>query len=124
MRRLSPRSKRSATEGQPPTTDELLRSAIAQKRLVEFVLDGCRRLAEPHDYGVIGGVPRLFFYQVGGESRSGNPAGWRWALLPKISELEILERRFAGPRPAPTGRHVHWDELFATVSPRGFRATT
>jgi hypothetical protein len=99
-------------------TDELLRSAIAEKRVVSFLLDGCRRIAEPHDYGVIDGVPRLFFYQTGGESRSGKPVGWRWALLSKIGELEVLDRHFAGPRPAPTGRHVRWDELFATVSPR------
>ena len=32
--------------------DQLLRSAIAGKRLVAFVLGGCRRIAEPHDYGV------------------------------------------------------------------------
>jgi hypothetical protein len=98
--------------------DALLRSAIAEKCIVSFLLDGFRRIGEPHDYGVIDGVPRLFFYQTGGESRSGKPIGWRWALLPKISELEVLDRRFAGPRPAPSGRHVRWDELYATVSPR------
>jgi hypothetical protein len=98
--------------------DRLLRSAIAERRLVTFVLDGCRRIAEPHDYGVMNGELRLFFYQTGGESRSGRPFGWRWATLAKISGLQALDERFAGPRETPSGRHIQWDTLLATVSPR------
>ena len=106
------------------STDELLRFAIADKRAVTFILDGCRRIAEPHDYGVIDGVPRLFFYQTGGESRSGPPTGWRWGLLSKISELKVLDSRFAGARPAPSGRHNRWDILIATVSTRPSSVTS
>jgi TDG/mug DNA glycosylase family protein len=98
--------------------DQALRSAIANKRLVSFDLDGYSRIGEPHDYGVNQGVPKLFFYQVGGQSRSTPPIGWRWAAISKISGLKILQQRFAGSRPAPSGRHVNWDELIATVSPR------
>ena len=98
--------------------DEVLCVAIAERRLVVFDLDGLQRIAEPHDYGIIDGVARLFFYQVGGQSRSGRPIGWRWGLLPKISDLHILPDSFPGTRPAPSGRHVHWDTLIATVSPR------
>lgn len=65
--------------------DAELRTAIAGERLVSFVLDGRLRIAEPDDYGVIAGVRRLFFYQVGGESRSGRPMGRRWGDLSKIS---------------------------------------
>lgn len=98
--------------------DELLKTAIRELRLVAFTLDQCPRLAEPHDYGLIDGEPRLFFYQVGGESRSGRPLGWRWAVLSKISQLRVLDQHFGGTRPVPSGRHVKWDTLFATVSPR------
>ena len=98
--------------------DRLLRIAMRERRLVAFILDGQPRLAEPHDYGLINGEPRLFFYQVGGGSRSGRPLGWRWAPLPKISELHVLDKRFPGPRPVPSGKHVRWDTLFATVSSR------
>ena len=98
--------------------DELLRKAIAEKRLVSFVLDGYPRIGEPHDYGIINSIPKLFFYQTGGRSRSKPPVGWRWAALSKISGLRILDERFAGPRPAPSGRHIRWDKLIATVSPR------
>jgi hypothetical protein len=99
-------------------TDQLLCGAIAERRLVTFFLDGFRRVAEPHDFGIIDGVARLFFYQVGGESRSGRPVGWRWAVLPRISGLQILGETFSGPRPVSSGRHIHWDTLIATVSPR------
>jgi hypothetical protein len=100
------------------TTDETLRLAIAGRRLIAFVLDDCHRIAEPHDYGIHNGVARLFFYQVGGASRSGKATGWRWATLSKITEMKVLDDRFAGPRPAPSGRHIQWDVLIATVSPR------
>ena len=98
--------------------DELLRSAIARRALVRFMLNGCQRIAEPHDYGIHKGVPRLFFYQVGGRSRSGAPLGWRWATLDNISELQILDETFPGPRPAPSQQHIEWDRLIASVAQR------
>jgi hypothetical protein len=100
------------------SVDEAIRAAIADKRLVSFELNGLPRIGEPHDYGVVNGVRKLFFYQVGGQSRSGPPVGWRWAVLSEVSDLTILERRFAGARAASSGRHAQWDELIATVSPR------
>jgi hypothetical protein len=98
--------------------DELLRVAIAEKRLVTFVLDGYRRVAEPHDFGVIDGVRRLFFFQVGGASHSGRPLGWRWAIVDKMSELRLLDDHFPGSRSVPSGRHHRWEILFASVSRR------
>lgn len=98
--------------------DHLLRTAIAEKRLVSFTLNGRRRVGEPHDYGLIAGEPRLFFYQTGGESQSGRPLGWRWARLAGITDLDLLDQRFPGTRPAPTGRHVAWDSIIASVSVR------
>lgn len=100
------------------SVDSLLRTAIAGKRLVSFTLNGRPRVGEPHDYGVIKGVRTLFFYQTGGESSSGPPRGWRHAAIGKISQLRLLDEQFSGPRPSPSGRHIQWDELFATVSPR------
>ena len=98
--------------------DRLLRQAIAGKQVVSFTLKGCRRIAEPHDYGVIRGERMLLLNQVGGESRSGNRLGWRWARVDEIGDLQILDRRFAGSRPAPSGHHAKWDEIFASVTRR------
>jgi hypothetical protein len=92
--------------------------AIAGRRLVSFTLRGHHRIAEPHDYGIINGIGRLFFYQVGGQSRSRPPIGWRRGSLEEISDVRILDKRFGGPRPTVSGRHIQWDVLIATVSPR------
>lgn len=105
-----------------PDADHLLRTAIADKRLVSFLYEGCRRLAEPHDYGILNGDPRLFYYQRGGKSRSGEPIGWRWAMLERMSKLRLLEERFGGSRPTTSGRHNKWDYLIASVSERARRS--
>ena len=68
--------------------DRLLRRAIAERRLVSFTLAGHHRIAEPHDYGIHKGRPRLFFYQLSGASLSNRPLGWRWADLDKLSQEE------------------------------------
>jgi hypothetical protein len=102
----------------PPNVDKTIRAAIADRRLVSFDLGGLPRVGEPHDYGISNGEPQLFFYQVGGKSSSGTPVGWRTALLSKVSAMKILEKQFAGPRPAPSGRHKKWDQLIASVSNR------
>jgi hypothetical protein len=98
--------------------DSLLRAAIADRRLISFTLHGLPRVGEPHDYGVIKGVATLFFYQTGGQSNSGKPLGWRRAVVAEIARLHLLNERFAGARPTSSGRHIEWDELFATVHPR------
>lgn len=100
----------------PVDVERVLCEAIEQLRLVTFTLDGHRRIAEPHDYGVISGKRRLLFYQIAGTSRSGRPTPWRWADLDKISDIELLGRHFAGPRPAPSGGHHKWERIIASVS--------
>jgi hypothetical protein len=102
----------------------MLRTAIHERRIVTFTLHGLPRRAEPHDYGVINGVVKLFFYQVGGRSRSGRPVGWRWAVRSEIEQLAIEDETFSGTRPTRSGHHVHWDELFASVSDRADLSAT
>lgn len=98
--------------------DQLLRGAIADRRLVSFTLHGLPRVGEPHDYGVADGVPTLFFYQTGGKSSSDKPLGWRNAVVSGITGLRVLDQRFAGTRVAPSGKHKKWDRLYASVSTR------
>jgi hypothetical protein len=45
-----------------PSLDAELRTAIADKRLIELRYKGAVRIAEPHDYGVQNGVERLLIY--------------------------------------------------------------
>ena len=51
--------------------DQQLRSAIAQKRLLQIGYKGKQRLVEPHDYGIKNGVVRIMVYQL--NDGRGNP---------------------------------------------------
>lgn len=95
--------------------DAALRRAIDERRLITFTLHGLARRAEPHDFGIVKGAAKLFFYQVGGASRSGPPVGWRWAEVNEIQDLRLLDEHFAGARES-SARHVEWDSLVASVS--------
>ena len=58
------------------TLDSRLRFAIANKRLIRFTYESAVRVAEPHDYGVRDGAPKLLAFQrqKGGRKR---PTGAR-----------------------------------------------
>jgi hypothetical protein len=72
-----------------PKVDQLLRTAIEQKRLIRFNYKAKPRIVEPHDYGVHKGSIKLFGYQVGGSSSQPLP-NWRWALVDSISDLDLF----------------------------------
>ena len=96
--------------------DRIIRTAIAGMHLIRFQLGGLPRIAEPHDYGIMHGRLRLFVYQVAGGSRSGRLPDWRLVTLAEASDFELLETTFSGRHQARTGKHQHWDRLFASVS--------
>jgi hypothetical protein len=95
--------------------DQLLRTAIASKRLIQFDYDDYLRIAEPHDYGTIGGMKQLLIYQIGGESRSGKIPDWRLMRVAAMKRVRILNKEFAGGRAIPSGKHKKWDQLIARV---------
>jgi hypothetical protein len=90
--------------------------AIASKRLVELTYQGLRRVAEPHDYGMINGVEQLLLYQVGGKSRSKKLPDWRLVHVAEVEQLRVLEEQFPGGRAVPSNRHKTWDRLYARVT--------
>jgi hypothetical protein len=96
--------------------DRLLREAIRTKHLLHLQYKNQERIVEPHDYGIQNGIVRLFCYQVGGRSSSPLP-GWRLVDVAEMQDCEILERRFAGNRETPSGKHHKWDEVFIRVEP-------
>jgi hypothetical protein len=99
----------------PDHTEQLIRAAIAARRRVRFWYGGKERIAEPHDFGIQNGKTRLLVYQTGGQSSSGKLPAWRLVEVSGITNLEILDKAFAGDRPAPSGKHQQWDELFIRV---------
>ncbi|HEU5020896.1 MAG TPA: hypothetical protein VFT60_03360 [Bryobacteraceae bacterium] len=94
----------------------LIWAAIEQKRLLRFFYRNRERIVEPHDDGIHKGAVKLFGYQVGGSSSAPLP-NWRWVEQHLISDLQLLDRTFAGGRPTRTGRHQKWDRLFIRVQP-------
>jgi hypothetical protein len=109
------------SNGNRPTSilHEQLCRAINERRLVEFGYQGRFRVAELHEYGIIDdGKPTLFFWQVKGETSPGKPLGWRKARLTGVTRFKVLDDRFHGPRPPPSGQHLPWEVLFASVSAR------
>jgi hypothetical protein len=96
--------------------DELLRTAIEQKRLLRLVYKEKPRVIEPHDYGIHKGTVKLLGYQVAGASSSSLP-NWRWMEVESITDIELLDRTFRGGRSPASGKHHHWDQLFIRVRP-------
>jgi hypothetical protein len=94
--------------------DPVLWTAIEERRLVRFRYKGKERVLEPHDYGIHNGVVKLLGYQVGGSSSHKLPS-WRWFETALISDPQLLNRIFPGGRPAPSGRHHKWEQLFIRV---------
>jgi hypothetical protein len=93
---------------------ELLRKAIRERRLVQFVYKDKQRIVEPHDYGIHKGSLKLLVYQVAGFSNGSLPT-WRWMLVNWISDLRVLEQQFPSRWPSPPSRHYRWEQLFARV---------
>jgi hypothetical protein len=98
--------------------DELLRTAIEQKRLIRVLYRDKVRIVEPHDYGVHKGCVKLLTYQIGGSSSQKLPS-WRWMDIDSMSDIHLLDETFAGGRPAQVGKHHKWDNLFVRVKPAG-----
>jgi hypothetical protein len=104
-----------------PTSRELsidsqLRFAIANKRLIQFTYESALRIAEPHDYGVRGGAPKLLAFQrQKAGRRDRHVRGWRWLDISKVEDCVVLEDSFSGTREAAGQQHHHWDVLYARV---------
>ncbi|MDP2137880.1 MAG: WYL domain-containing protein [Candidatus Didemnitutus sp.] len=88
---------------------ELLRAAIAGRKVIRFRYQGLEREAEPHALGVVsGGRPAFFGWQTKGRSRTDPPPGWRTFVLSEIKELRGLKKPFAPRadyRPERSGLH-------------------
>lgn len=92
-------------------TQELLPTAMREKRLIRFMFNGRERIAEPHDHGVLKGTERLLAYQL--KPRQG----WRLFTVSEMSDPALLEQTFPGSRHSPTGKHHNWERVFGRVGP-------
>ena len=95
--------------------EELIQIAIAERRFVQFRYGAHPRVGEPHVFGIFRGTKQLLVFQTGGGSNSGKLPEWRRFDVSKILEFELLNKRFNGGRPAPSGKHASWDLQIAFV---------
>lgn len=96
-------------------TRNLILTAIAERRLLQFDYQGHLRICEPHVFGHLRGSDELLTFQVRGRSSSGGLPDWRRVFVREIRSAALLAETFAGPRPFPSGRHSSWDGTYAVV---------
>jgi hypothetical protein len=105
----------AAAPGKSPT--ELIKAALAARRLLQFEYHGYPRQVEPHALGrATEGRPALLGWQVSGGSKSEPPPGWRTFLVEDIKELKILRATFV-PRPDYHPETTRLKPLDAEVAP-------
>lgn len=90
-------------------------AAIRSHEIIHFDYDGSERVVEPFCHGTsTTGKELLRGYQVGGQSASGAPVGWKLFAVSKIVELSQTGETFSGVRsdfnpsdPAISAVHCH-----------------
>ena len=96
--------------------DPLLWQAIERRRMIRLVYHGKERLVEPHDHGVLNGAVQLLGYQMAGSSSRPLP-NWILMKVNEMTDLQMLDKTFAGGRPTASGKHLRWDILFLRLPP-------
>jgi hypothetical protein len=102
----------------PREVEHKLKSAILNKRLIEFEYGGFKRIGEPHVLGTRHGVMQLLLYQLGGGSSSGGKLPqWRRLNVSEMSKLKVTDQSFYGARQSPSGQHSGFDRIILSVAP-------
>jgi hypothetical protein len=71
----------------------VLRAAIAKRRQVVCIYDGCVRAVCPHVIGRKQGRAHVLVFQFAGDSNSGLPPGgeWRCMAVADIRDVHVLD---------------------------------
>lgn len=93
----------------------IIRNAIANRELIEFIYRGYPRVAEPHAYGIRDGKRQIVIFQVGGLSSAGTIQDWRRISLDEISGLKATGIKFGGPRADRPAEYDNWDTIISVV---------
>lgn len=67
----------------------LIETAIKNKKIINFIYDGCTRSAAPHHWGILSQKYQLQAYQIAGESKTEAPIGWKNFEIDKIKNLSL-----------------------------------
>lgn len=80
------------------STYQLIKQAILSKKCLTLTYKGYQRKMSPHVIGTKNGIPKAFFYQYGGESKSGlsndHTKNWRCIIIDEIANISINNDKF------------------------------
>jgi len=76
----------------------LIRSAMINKQLVDFVYENQYVLGEPHVYGIKANEIHLLIYQIDGQSSNTRLPKWQDISAEKICNFHLLRYHFQGKR--------------------------
>ena len=93
----------------------IIRNAIANREVIEFIYRGYPRVAEPHAYGIKDGKRQIVIFQVGGLSSAGTIQDWRRIGLDEITGLKATGVKFEGPRADRPAEYDSWDTIISIV---------
>ena len=79
--------------------NEVIKSAIENKKVIEFYYKDNLRIVEPFVYGISRtGKESLRAFQVAGTSADSNSVSWKLFTIEKLSNLIVKEESFVGDR--------------------------
>ena len=98
-----------------PMMDIVVRG-IRERRLLWIVYKGHMRIVEPHTlFDTRDGDTVLNCWQVYGYSESQGSPGWRNFSLSEVESVDVLARRFPGPRPGYEPHSPKFARVHATL---------
>lgn len=93
----------------------LIRQAIDNKRIVEFIYKEYPRIVELHIFGKKDGILQVLAYQIGGKSSRGGLPDWRRFNVLEMRNFQLSEASFHGAREYH-GTDNSWDEKYLIVA--------
>ncbi len=76
--------------------NELICSSINSKQILLFNYEDSTRIVEPYCYGLTkDGKEVLRAYQIKGQSKSGNPVGWKLFSVSKMENIIVSNEIFS-----------------------------
>lgn len=99
--------------------DQVICRAIEGRNLLMFGYGDQVRVVEPHLYGInSAGHEALRAWLRPGLSRADPEGGWRMYLVPEMRSLQLLDERFAAPRPGYNPNDRHMQRIFCRLPGR------
>ncbi|MGI0102550.1 MAG: hypothetical protein ACREA7_08155 [Nitrosotalea sp.] len=93
----------------------LIRDAMVNRQLVEFIYDRQYVLGEPHVYGIKINEIHLLVYQISGQNNAKRLPNWRDVLAEKISNLHLLRYHFQGKRTSGANIQRDFDKILELI---------